>query len=355
MPRYKVKRENGNPCTETVSGMSFASLNLREVNCSPGTPRSKFNNLRSSFHQSTTVESHIFVNTSQEVSATKMALSTSALTLIAPFADALVNFPAFESLSVKHSEKLDLNDSSEEDTSSSHHKAPTQKSSNEDILQRCSETLLTSGRKRNLNSSDMTKLFNELRLKLINEVGPLKYKHLYKNHVQQTHFLIIYADEDPDREMAWEIKMKLEHCCSTFKIQGKWNILLGMQRLDAWQKLIESATTILVIISRALCRDKVLTLVFPEVLIRNQVVVPLFLEPFTEDDVEREIPSQLRPIVYKYGTELYTDRCNIGNYVQKLYKLFEYERHFKQEIKSLASLLHKYVQDPAYICPCGKC
>lgn len=205
-------------------------------------------------------------------------------------------------------------------------------------------------------SNDLrTAIRDELESSLIHMVGHSKAKRLMKNHVEQSHFLLINVDDDPDKAMGERIRSLIENYPTPLRVTGRWNVPLGAQRLSVWQRLIESATTVLVILSRALCRDGILTLCFPEALIRKQAIIPLFLEPFSDEEVESEIPSQLRPIVLNYGKNLYGDGCNLENYVGTLHKHFDHKRHYEQEIQSLESLLDKYKNNPNYVCKCGNC
>ncbi|XP_064099946.1 uncharacterized protein LOC135210916 isoform X2 [Macrobrachium nipponense] len=203
-----------------------------------------------------------------------------------------------------------------------------------------------------MSSERLMKMRDDLRFSLIRKYGPSRAKTLYEKHVKQCHYLIINAEEDD--EMAALVRKLLEDHRDSPTIKGRWNIVLGSQRLAVWQQLIQSATTILVFLSRALCKDEILSFTFPGILTQDRIIVPIYLEEFTLQECEKEFLSNLRPVVYSYGTTLY-DRSTEGikEFVDNLHSKFSFVKHYYKEVKALQDLLMP--TDLFNICPCGEC
>ncbi|XP_066987357.1 uncharacterized protein [Macrobrachium rosenbergii] len=203
-----------------------------------------------------------------------------------------------------------------------------------------------------LSSARLIKIRDDLKFSLINKYGLSRAKTLYEKHVERCHYLLINAEED--EEMAAVVRKLLEDSSGSPVIKGRWNVVIGSQRLAVWQQLIQSATTVLVFLSRALCRDEILSLTFPSVLTQDRLIVPLYLEEFTPQEVEREFLSNLKPVVYSYGPALYDRNSErIKEYVDNLHSKFNFVKHYYEEVKALQDLLMP--TGMLNICPCGEC
>ncbi|XP_047494388.1 uncharacterized protein LOC125042649 [Penaeus chinensis] len=189
---------------------------------------------------------------------------------------------------------------------------------------------------------------NELMSKLIKTVGNRRANNLFVNHAQQWHYLLVYAEEDA------ALGTKLRRILEGYKyvtVAGPWEVQLGDQRLDVWQKLLESSTMVLVLLSRALLRDKVLGICFPGTLIRRNSVVPLFVEPLLEE----EITPVLKPIIHRSGEKIYRHNWNAKSCIQALHKSYRHDVHYGREVFLLEQLLEEIKSDVNYVCRCRKC
>lgn len=185
--------------------------------------------------------------------------------------------------------------------------------------------------------------------KLIATVGSRRRaNNLFVNHAQQWHYLLVYAEEDAT------LGTKLRRILETYEhvtVAGPWEVRLGDQRLDVWQRLLESSTVVLVLLSRALLRDEVLGICFPGTLIRRNSVVPLFVEPLEAE----EITPSLKPIIHRSGEKIYRRDWNAKSYLQALHKTYTFDVHYDREVFLLEQLLEEIRSNVSYVCRCGNC
>lgn len=173
---------------------------------------------------------------------------------------------------------------------------------------------------------------------------------LFKNHVQQNNYLLVYTNEERDQKLGRVLRKLLEESEEGIIVAGPWKISLGELRLDGWRQLSEASRVVLIILSRALFSDKMLTCCLPE-LLSSRRTVPLFLERLTSKD----IPPHLTSINHRVGSEVYEKTWNAENYVKSLQASYDYIIHLKCEIELLEHLLQETQNNPSYICPCEKC
>ncbi|XP_042880111.1 uncharacterized protein LOC122258334 isoform X2 [Penaeus japonicus] len=190
---------------------------------------------------------------------------------------------------------------------------------------------------------------NQLMSELIAAVGTRRANNLFVNHAQQWHYLLVYAEEDSAHGTQLREMLKEVHKHGT--VAGPWETHLGDQRLDVWQRLLESSTMVFVLLSRALLRDEVLGICFPGTLIRRNSVVPLFVEPLEEE----EITPSLKPIIYRSGVKIYSDDWNMRSYVQSVYSSYCSDVHYGREVALLTELLEEVRNDVNYVCRCRRC
>ncbi|XP_063605637.1 uncharacterized protein LOC134780716 [Penaeus indicus] len=189
---------------------------------------------------------------------------------------------------------------------------------------------------------------NVLMSELIKTVGSRRANNLFVNHAQQWHYLLVYAEKDT--ALGTKLRKILEGY-EYITVAGPWEVQLGDQRLDVWQKLLESSTMVLVLLSRALLRDEVLGICFPGTLISRNSVVPLFVEPLDEE----EITPVLKPIVHRSGEKIYGHDWNAKSCIQALHKSYMPDVHYGREVFLLKQLLEEIKSDVNYVCKCRKC
>ncbi|XP_068230851.1 uncharacterized protein [Palaemon carinicauda] len=195
---------------------------------------------------------------------------------------------------------------------------------------------------------------DEFRFSLINEYGPQRANRLYEKHAKRSHYLLINAEEDNDK--AAMVRAFLEGHHDRPNIKGRWDIPLGSQRLAEWEQLLQSATVVLVFLSRALCEDEILSLIFPSLFILERLTVPLYLENFSLEEMERKFRSHLRPVLYYYGIKLYDQSVErIKEDIDNLHAKHKsnFGDHYSQEIAALEGLVDR-INSPN-VCPCGEC
>lgn len=167
--------------------------------------------------------------------------------------------------------------------------------------------------------------------------------------MQQWHYLLVYAEED--EVLGTKLRKLLQEGQKHMTIGGPWEVQAGSYRLDIWQKLFESSTVVLVLLSNHLLRDEILDICFPKTLTRDRGVVPLFVEPLKED----EITPNLRPIVQRLGENIYQDNWDAKKYIKTLKTAYNYNAHYKREVYLLDKLLKEVKEDANYVCKCKNC
>ncbi|XP_042218661.1 uncharacterized protein LOC121863844 [Homarus americanus] len=185
---------------------------------------------------------------------------------------------------------------------------------------------------------------------LLSQIGRERGHSIYKNHVQQNHFLLVYVDTERDRKLGLKLRRLLEENQEGIIVKGPWNICLGDLIFKSWEELSESSRVVLVILSRALFENKMLTNCLPEIL-RSHRTVPLFLDPITP----KEIPANLKIINHLSGSAVYEDTWNAEKYAKKLLTSYSYAGHILCEIQLLEHFIKETKDNPGYTCLCGNC
>lgn len=121
----------------------------------------------------------------------------------------------------------------------------------------------------------------------------------YMKHTCQSDYVIVHAMADEHH--ARLIRAKLESSVSDVVVLGPWSISLGDQILEAWERMLRNTTTVLVLVSRALCSERILTMTSMAVVLELVTVVPIFLE-----DIPRGgLPDGINMLRYRQGVDLY--------------------------------------------------
>lgn len=161
---------------------------------------------------------------------------------------------------------------------------------------------------------------------------------MYEDHVQQWDYVLIYAQAD--RQKGQEVRGALERTQADVAVAGPWSIGLGDSLLSTWERLLNSGTVVVVLVSKELYRERMLNLCFPEVLSdeRGIRVVPMFLE----DLDETEITSELRPIKWRQGIVLY--RRGVEAAVRELVRHTSTYLRYLRELEKIDDLLQDLPQ-----------
>ncbi|XP_071547943.1 uncharacterized protein [Panulirus ornatus] len=310
------------------SGLSKSCSALPSIPLLSGSPSPTLTVGHLSRHSPARLPSHALPRTSKSAVSTLISLSTH--TAIAP-----TGIPTTVCLASEGDMKM----SSEYEGISTDKKLPPNQ------MPKCMKSPFTASNKDLL--IEMRRCLND---NLISQVGQRRAHSLYKKHIRQNNYLIVYTDEEKDRRLGTELRRLLENSEEGIIVVGPWNIKLGELRLDGWRKLSEASRVVLVIISRALFNDGIFTCCLPE-LLSNHQTVPLFLECLTSED----IPLHLTSIIHRVGSLVYEKTWNAQNYVKSLQASYNFIKHLKCEIELLEHLLKETKNNPGYICPCANC
>lgn len=108
---------------------------------------------------------------------------------------------------------------------------------------------------------------------------------------------------EADQLQAQLIRQKLERSVKNLVIVGSWSISSGDVCLSAWDHMYKRSTTVLVLVSRALCSEQLPILIAMSALIdqRQLSVVPVFLENIPDGT----LPVGLNTLQYRQGVDVY--------------------------------------------------
>ncbi|XP_063605626.1 uncharacterized protein LOC134780709 [Penaeus indicus] len=121
----------------------------------------------------------------------------------------------------------------------------------------------------------------------------------YIKHTLQSDYVIVHAMADEHH--ARLIRGKLESSVSDVVVLGSWSISLGDQVLEAWERMLRNTTTVLVLMSRALCSERLPALTSMTAVLELVTVVPIFVE-----DIPRGgLPDGINMLRYRQGVDLY--------------------------------------------------
>ncbi|KAK3875876.1 hypothetical protein Pcinc_019282 [Petrolisthes cinctipes] len=181
------------------------------------------------------------------------------------------------------------------------------------------------------------RLYRELLLgDLYEKIGLERTVELYTQKVKQNHFLLIYADED--RRLGETMRDQLETEARKMKhnvsVVGPWDVTPGDIISDVWERLSFSSQKIVVLVSRALFQNDLLTYCLYSMDVSH--VTPVFLEALQYKD----FPPQLAFLRCRNGKMVHDDLWDLTSFVRSLLKHYDFHNHLVREIKTLKSTLN---------------
>ncbi|XP_027239150.2 uncharacterized protein [Penaeus vannamei] len=147
----------------------------------------------------------------------------------------------------------------------------------------------------------------------------------------QSDYVMVHAAADEHH--ARLIRRKLESSVSDVVVLGPWSIGLGDQIFDAWERMLRNTTTVLVLVSRALCSERLPAMTSMAAVMGTVMVVPIFLE-----DIPRGgLPDGLNMLRYRQGVDLYRLGCDAS--VAELARHTAVATRYARECAALRELL----------------
>ncbi|XP_047494452.1 uncharacterized protein LOC125042682 [Penaeus chinensis] len=155
-------------------------------------------------------------------------------------------------------------------------------------------------------------------------------RHDWRRSKYQSDYVIVHAMADEHH--ARLIRAKLESSVKDVVVLGSWSISLGEQILEAWERMLRNTTTVLVLMSRALCSERLPVLTSMTAVQELVTVVPIFLE-----DIPRGgLPDGINMLRYRQGVDLY--RLGHDASVAELARHTSVTKRYARECASLRKL-----------------
>lgn len=118
-------------------------------------------------------------------------------------------------------------------------------------------------------------------------------------HIRHSDYVIVHAMAD--EQDARLIKARLDESVDGVVVLGSWSICIGDDILSAWERMLRNTTTVLVLVSSALCSERLPAMTSMTAVLDLVTVVPVFLE-----DIPRGgLPDGLNMLRYRQGVDLY--------------------------------------------------